>query len=179
MRAGLIPIASLAGFCLAWSPEILAQVSGDLSIEVSECIELTSELERYACYERLTEAALSQQAREDSTAADTASSGRGELQLNECLNSASESATGAAGRSGNPADEPPVEILSTITALEESRPNSYTVTLENGQIWRQIGSKRYPLRTGFEVRIYVSRWGSSYRLTASESGGYIQVERVR
>ena len=39
-------------------------------------------------------------------------------------------------------------------------------------------SKRYPLEVGDEVRIYSTRWGSSFRLSAERVGSYIQVERV-
>ena len=71
------------------------------------------------------------------------------------------------------------EITGTIAALKEILPNEYLITLENGQIWRQTGSKRYPLQVGHHVRIYPTHWGNSFRLTAEKSKGFIQVERSR
>lgn len=127
----------------------------DVNIEVSECISLENELERYACFERLTAQALEDDTERDSAAtiADT-----------------------------SPATEivaPPDEIRSSITAIEVRRRNQHVITLENGQVWRQSLAKRYPLRVGQEVRIYSTRWGDSSRLSAIEANGFIQVERIQ
>jgi hypothetical protein len=135
-------------------------VSGDLYIEVSECVELTPDVERHACYDRLAEAAKAAQAAKT-----------------DLLSNFAETAPGQPEPART--NPQPEEIVSTITELKETRPNVYTITLENGQIWRQVGSKRYPLRIGFEVRIYESRWQSSYRLSAVATNGFIQVERIR
>ena len=70
------------------------------------------------------------------------------------------------------------ELIDTIAALEQLGPSLWLVTLEGGQQWQQMISKRYNLNVGDEVRIYPTRWGSSYRLTSSRVGSYIQVERV-
>jgi len=72
-----------------------------------------------------------------------------------------------------------VEFHSTISKLREYIPGRYLITLENGQVWRQMVAKRYRLRVGHNVRIYPSRWGKSFRLSAEELKGFIQVERVR
>ena len=65
-----------------------------------------------------------------------------------------------------------------MTALRETVPNAYLITLDNGQVWRQTVPQYYPLRPGSDVRIYYSRW-RAYRLTSPERNGYIQVERAR
>ena len=70
------------------------------------------------------------------------------------------------------------EIFATVAELRETVPNSYLITLDNGQVWRQTVPARYGLREGAEVRLYPSRWGDSYRLTNDSLRGYIQVERV-
>jgi hypothetical protein len=70
------------------------------------------------------------------------------------------------------------ELIGTVAALEQLGPNLWVVTLDGGQRWRQMLTKRYALQAGDEVRIYPTKWGSSYRLTAKRIGGYIQVERV-
>lgn len=71
------------------------------------------------------------------------------------------------------------EIRATITALRERGPNSWLITLDNGQMWDQVRPQWYPLRPGQQVRLYPTNWGSSYRLSALERGGYIQVTQVR
>ena len=71
------------------------------------------------------------------------------------------------------------EIHATITALRQRGPNSWLITLDNGQMWDQVRPQWYPLRPGQQVRLYPTNWGSSYRLSALERGGYIQVTQVR
>jgi hypothetical protein len=165
-RAQLLPTA---GAAVIWAVAGHAQPA-DVNIEVSECIALESELERYACFERLTEAAL----------AEAATSNRAEAVRREpadrAVASPANSAIAPAPRS---APASPEEIRSAIVALDERRPNEHLITLENGQVWRQSLAKRYPLRVGQDIRIYPTRWGDSFRLTAIESNGYIQVERTQ
>lgn len=71
------------------------------------------------------------------------------------------------------------ELRSTIASLRELQPNQYVITLENGQVWKQMHSQRYALTKGQQVRIYPTRWGSAFRLSAEELGGFVQVERVK
>lgn len=74
-------------------------------------------------------------------------------------------------------DEP--EFSGTITDLRETIPDRWVITLDNGQVWQMNQSKRYPLRVGLDVRVYPTRWGPSYRLSAPDHGGYVQVRRAR
>ncbi len=71
------------------------------------------------------------------------------------------------------------EILATIADLRERQPNAWLITLDNGQMWDQVRPQWYPLTPGDEVRLYPTNWGSSYRLTKTDRGGYIQVQQVR
>jgi len=71
----------------------------------------------------------------------------------------------------------PIEIVATVTELRQTVPNAYVITLDNGQVWRQVHPMPYPLRTGLEVRVHETQLG--YRLTAPELHGQINVERVR
>ena len=70
------------------------------------------------------------------------------------------------------------ELVDTLAAIEQRAPSLALVTLTSGQKWLQMISKRYPIKVGDEVRIYPSRWGSAYRLTATRVSGYIQVQRL-
>lgn len=75
-------------------------------------------------------------------------------------------------------DEKPEELQATVASVREFAPGQLMVTLDNGQIWRQSRADRYTLREGHEVRIYATRWGNNFRLSAKDLGGFIQVERV-
>jgi hypothetical protein len=46
-------------------------------------------------------------------------------------------------------------------------------------VWQQSFTGSYNLREGMDVRIYRSKWGASYRLSAQGLNGFIQVERIR
>jgi hypothetical protein len=76
-----------------------------------------------------------------------------------------------------PAAAPP--IVATVTALKETVPNAYLITLDNGQVWRQDVPQRYPLEAGQRVTLSRTKWGVAYRLSAEGLHGFIQVERVR
>jgi hypothetical protein len=87
----------------------------------------------------------------------------------------------------NPADKStasgrttaPQETVGTVTALSTVLPNTWLITLDNGQVWRQTFAEQYPLRPGQRVTLRPSRWGAASRLTADGAHGFIQVERVR
>ena len=76
-------------------------------------------------------------------------------------------------------EEDLAELHSTIKKLKEIRPFCYLITLENGQVWRQMVAEEYRLRVGHNVRIYPARWSKkAFRLSAEGLKGSIQVERV-
>ncbi len=70
------------------------------------------------------------------------------------------------------------ELIDNVADLEQLGPSLWLITLEGGQQWKQMLSKRYALQEGDQIRIYSTRWGSSFRLASNRLGGYIQVERV-
>lgn len=177
------------------------QAAAEVTVDLAECVALESAEQRFACYEARVKAVLDER---DAAAADESADDAGEtpqspLTRAESAEAAAESDAGRAARSRDTgirrrssAEEPDggrtaadenesdsVQFFGTITALHETVPNSYLITLDNGQVWRQARPKWYPLRPGLEVRIYPTRWGSSYRLTAVDGGGYIQVQRAR
>jgi hypothetical protein len=73
----------------------------------------------------------------------------------------------------------PPEIVATVTELHETVPNTWLITLDNGQVWRQNTAQRFALRVGERVTLRATKWGSSYRLSADTLSGFIQVERAR
>lgn len=126
------------------------------AVDVSECVKLTTPEDRLACFEAQVEGARN---------APLPKSG---------------AANGGSTEFGVDGDEEPEvqEIQALVTALRETVPNAYLITLDNGQVWRQTVPKIYQLRQGSPVRIYYSRW-RNYRLTNDQLKGFIQVERVR
>ncbi len=71
------------------------------------------------------------------------------------------------------------ELVDTVASVRTLNQNLVEVTLQSGQVWRQMLTKRYPINVGDSVVIRPSRWGSSYRLTSERISGFIQVERVK
>jgi len=71
------------------------------------------------------------------------------------------------------------ELHATVAALKAApQGGAWIITLSNGQIWRQTVPEPFNLRQGYAVRIYPSRWGTSYRLSTEQIHGFIQVERI-
>ena len=69
-------------------------------------------------------------------------------------------------------------LFDRIAALQKSQ-SGWVVTLDSGQVWRQMYTKRYNLREGQQVKIEPTIWGNAYRLSVSKLGGFIQVERIK
>ena len=158
--AGLAAIVASAA-TIATIGTAAAQAPGpSVSVDVSECVKLTTPEERLACFEAQVEGAKTA----TPATAPTASGSQGSDAVE----------FGTAG-----GEEPEVpEIQARITDLRETVPHAYLITLDNGQVWRQTVPKNYGLREGIPVRIYYSRW-RAYRLTNEQLKSFIQVERVR
>lgn len=184
----LLPLSAAAG-ALVLSRPGLAQETEDLTIPVGECVNLEDSLERFACYERMVEAAREAVRREPELRAVSEPEPRVPAEPEPLARTESERPAAvepSEDRFGFPEParerqrtEAPPEIRSVVAAIEEPLHNRVTVTLENGQVWRQMVSQRYNLRVGHHVRVYGTRWGDAYRLSADELHGFIQVERVR
>jgi hypothetical protein len=71
------------------------------------------------------------------------------------------------------------ELIARVAEIKELDLNRFLITLENGQAWEQMETRRFALVEGDEVRIYSTRWGSSYRLASRSHRGFIQVQRLR
>jgi hypothetical protein len=71
------------------------------------------------------------------------------------------------------------KITAAISALRQTVPNAWLITLDNGQVWRQDYPEPYPLKVGQRVEIGRAGRLSGVRLTAAGARGSIQVEQVR
>ena len=87
---------------------------------------------------------------------------------------------GLFGREREEESAKPVDTLqASVAKLEYYKPDVLTITLDNGQVWRQSSASRFNLQKDDAVRIYATRWGKNYRLEAERFNGYIQVSRIR
>jgi len=207
--ANLARAALLAAAAGAAAGPAYSQGARTLEIDVADCVGIESPAERFRCYESRVDAALGESsatAREDVPTVEPLPEAE-VLQEAESTPAAVPSAP-AAGVIGEreivpgpsadaddfglrPAedrgdrrarrrrDREREELFGVVASLRETVPNSYVITLENGQVWRQVRPSFYPLRPGQTVRIYSTNWGDSYRMSAEELNGFIQVERVR
>jgi len=150
--AAVVAVAATIGIAAGQAP------APAVSVDVSECVKLTTPEERLACFEAQVEGAKTA----PPAPAATGSQSTDAVQF---------------GSGGDQEPETP-EIQARITDLRETVPHSYVITLDNGQVWRQTVPKNYGLREGIPVRIYYSRW-RAYRLTNDQLKSFIQVERVR
>lgn len=166
--AALLVAASLA------SPPSLGQERGQVTVDVERCLELQSAEERQACFGSQVDRALQASGSAETAASIPAGEADGPAEARDPATSAAEQTL--AREAADPGD---LEYTGTIVEIDEYLPSAYIITLDNGQVWEQTEPKRYPLRPGLEVRIYPTRWGSRYRLTGLDSGGHIQVRRIR
>jgi hypothetical protein len=161
---GLRMAAAAAGAVLAAAaavrPATAQDAASPVSVDVSECVKLTTPEERLACFERQVESS-----RTNPPAPGATSTG-------------SAPPAGSTSNDSGRGEPPPADIEARIAELRETVPNAYLITLDNGQVWRQTVPRIYPLQAGHPVRIYYSKW-RSYRLTNETLKGFIQVERVR
>jgi hypothetical protein len=163
---GALAIAAVIG-SVGQIHALLAQGDASLTVDVGECVTLQSPEDRFACYERKVDAAQNR----------AVSPGASPAARSVALPGASPQAASRPGTS--PLAASPPAIVATVTAVEETVPNAYLITLDNGQVWRQNRPQWYPLRPGHRVNLTTTRWGKSYRLTVQELKGFIQVERVQ
>ena len=147
-----------------------AQQAPGVFVDISACIEIEAAVARLDCFDALARSASAQTVSEASGAADSAYAPR-----------RNETGRGAVARErdATEAEEESADIVSRVSALREIVPGQFEITLENGQVWRQTRSDRYRLQIGNEVRIFRSRLGGSYRLTAPVLRSQTRVERVR
>lgn len=154
-----------------------AQQAENLTIEASECVALVTPEERLACFDAQVE--RSRQGGSPRPVSGSPASVTPPAAGSHEVTSPADATAGFPRESRRRADPAVPLVIATVTALRETVPNSYLVTLDNGQVWRQVQPMRYLLRVGMAVQIYPPPWGSTLRLKATDLSGYIQVERVR
>jgi hypothetical protein len=180
----IVAFAAIIGSVLG-VPAAVAQEPA-LNVDVGKCAGLESSEERFACYEAAVDAAK-KQPRPEATAQAPAANGAappaqptaGGVQEAAVAPAAQNGAATQEAKAGR-AERERVEFSATVTGLRETLPNEFAITLDNGQVWRQVHPEAlYRLRSGQKVRLYSTGWGSSFRLEAEGTNGFIQVRRVK
>lgn len=184
---GLIPGVSRL---LAVSSVLLASMAGAQNEarvvdEVRTCAELQRDAVRLACFDAIARAVGSgvpASTALGATADDTPLAAAGAVAPTPTSTAQPAPPAATFGLPAEPEVEQapaPQELVSSVAALRELQPGRLEITLANGQIWRQTHSDRYALAVGHEVRIYPTRFGRYFRLTAKALRSFVQVERVR
>lgn len=173
--AGLVVSAAAVLAVLAVRPA-QAQDAGPVTVDLGACVDIESAEERFACYEARVDEATGGAAR---PARPAPAPGGGGAETSPPAAAPAEQQATPARQAASAPESSTDEVFGTIAALRETVPDSYLITLADGQVWRQTSPKRYYMRVGDEVRIYPSDWGASDRLSVMNQSGWIQVERVR
>jgi hypothetical protein len=139
--------------------------AGLKSVDISRCVTIAASQERLECYD-----ALGAQARRSIASPHTAGGAE------PPASTTAESTTPAAPVRTAPEER--AQINATIASLRISRAGAWTITLSNGQVWQQMDLEKLDLKQGYSVRIYPSKWGPGFRLSAQEVKGFIQVARA-
>lgn len=77
-----------------------------------------------------------------------------------------------------PIDETPDALSSRVTKVKKDRLKRQTLTLQNGQVWREIGSSGHVVTNGQQVTIEKGLFGSYY-LSVDGSNRELQVKRIK
>lgn len=154
------------------------------------CRAIEDRLARFDCYESLeVDAAETDSAAEAGLPADT---GNGAAVERETAETAPEVTPDRSPRSdlatfgmGSADDarlerdaEGREELVDRVAELRLYGHKQWEITLESGQIWRQMLSKTYNLSVGDAVRIAPVERGRYYRLTSPGIASFIQVGRI-
>lgn len=204
----LLTLLALTGATIG-APESMAQAQEQAVIDaIKQCSQLADAAARYACFDQATAAAglrpggAAAGAPAQSPRAPGAATTQSRIPASPPRPAEpaappaappAPAPTAAEGsRPGAPFDPPAVEARRQATEggeensyrdrivdLREREPGKWLITLESGQQWYQVESKRYALGKGMDVRIYPGLFGSSWRLSADELKGFVQVRRVK
>lgn len=190
------PLCALFVTILCSSPAAVAQDESFL-----RCAEFSERDARIACLEQALEAAVAARAAEAApvTASIPATQAPAPVAATSPPAPAPTTASGEAspaakpgllndvfgwfGRDRNAGDANAPKIAESMEAvvanIDFHKPDVRTITLDNGQVWRQLYAERYNLRVGDRILITRATGRLQYRLEAERFNGFIRVERLR
>lgn len=164
ISASMARWSSLGCLLLLLSPAVQAQ---NATLEaIAACLGIEAREARHACYDQAE--TVAPQLAQPAVAAATPA-----LPTVEEFGKVSASARVEQDEAGK------AELVDRIAELREVQHKQWQITLESGQVWRQMLSQTFNLRKGYEVRIAPINDGPNYRLSSPQVAGTIQVRRVR
>lgn len=177
----IIPL--LASFMLACPSASVAARADDKTAdegasrvvgELAACREITDPTQRLACFDRTSAALVTARNNKTIVVVDRAEVRK----VNRSLFGFALPNLNLFGK-GDPTDEPPIpEITSKIVKTGVVGRDLFSLTLEDGTVWRMSESLgRYPPNLGDKIRIVRGALGS-FRATIA-GGPFIQVNRIR
>ncbi len=142
--------------------------------ELTACRSITDPTERLACFDRTSAALVAARENKSIVVVDRAEVRK----VNRSLFGFALPNLNLFGKS-DPSDEPPIpEITGKIVKTALAGRDLFSLTLEDGTVWRMSESLgRYPPNLGDKIRIVRGALGS-FRATIA-GGPYIQVNRIR
>jgi len=186
----LLGVALAASLAAAPQAGVQASSSDSLAAQLKRCAALTDASPRLACYDALAGKAAASAAASPPAASPEAG-GAVAATATPASAQAAAAATGAPaapnlanfGVRNGPlqAERDPVRektMLAVVSAVSTRGRGELVVTLDNGQVWRQIQPSEYPLKPGDRVEIDVAALGS-YRLWTPSTRRATKVTRIQ
>jgi hypothetical protein len=159
-------VAGMLLSMMALAPAI-AQDAPATTVDIGRCMDIKDRSDRIRCYDALADEVRARSRPQG--APTTGSAGTDKLSTFGKESPARVVDTKDGGE----------ELHDRVESLRTSPAGNWILTLESGQVWQQSIPGSYNLRKGHEVRIYPSKWGNTYRLSAKELNGFIQVQRIK
>jgi hypothetical protein len=167
-----------------------ASSSNPLAAQLKRCASLADASARLACYDTL--AGIAAPSAATAQAAPGPSSGGSAGSIPSSAAAAAPAAAASPSAAPNIADfgvrngplqaeRDPVrekQMLAVVSAVSYRGRGELVVTLDNGQVWRQIQPSEYPLKPGDHVEIDVAALGS-YRLWTPSTRRATKVTRIQ
>lgn len=157
MRAFCIALLAACGF--AWG----AEQSANVPAELRSCVGIERNTERLACFDRAVAALMGVEGAKAPSA--------------ESMFGLVASTPRSDAPRSDDVDEDLRKLTAKVAAVASANDGLAIVTLENGQVWRQISGNQMLLKAGDEVTINRAALGSFQMLVPSGRNG--KVKRVR
>ena len=168
--------AGLAAICFLVSLGPAPAQTGDLRTELMHCLSFTGTVERLSCYDRLARGAASGALGAPVPAPVPPSRAAAQPPQPPARQLGQEEL-----RSYAPAATPE-QLTADITDFQKNPAGRFTVTLNNGQIWRQVAgdTTAAQYRSGQTRAVTISRGSfGSYDLRFNDRNAVFKVQRVR